>query len=100
MFELIVLVIFVISVGGVLFILIRKISALNMLPQNGASGIKNHKFITEIEKRFKKVSTFLKRKFSLHKILSWTKIITLKIEVLIDHWLHKARRNAQKNKPK
>lgn len=96
MIEFIILIIFIISLGGLLFILNRKISVLNGLSENGSSGIEKHKFIIGIEEKIKEFRAIFRKKFSLHKILSWVKIITMKIEVMIDYWLHKARKNAQK----
>ncbi|MCX6721144.1 MAG: hypothetical protein NT026_00865 [Candidatus Staskawiczbacteria bacterium] len=96
MVELIVTIIFVLSFVGVLLILVRKIPALNTLPQNGSMGIKNHHFIAGIENRFKGVLAAFENQIYLHKLLSWVKVMTLKVETKVDHLLRKIR---QKNKP-
>jgi len=91
----IVLVIFICSLGGALLILIRKAPVLNTLPQNGTTGIKKHQYILEIEKKIKDIFITFEKQIYLHKLLSFVKIMTLKIEVRVDHLLHKIRRKAQ-----
>ncbi len=95
--ELIVLIIFVCSLGGVLLILVRKVSVINSLPQNGSTGIREHRIISEIESKLKNAINFFEKQIFLHKFLSFIKVMVLKIETRIDHLLHKIR---QKNKPK
>jgi len=97
--ESIALIIFVISFGSMLLILIRKMPVLNSLPQNGDTGIRKGGVILNIENRIKNISTFFEKQIYLHKFLSWVKVMTLKIETRIDHRLHKIRKKAQdKNK--
>jgi len=93
--ESIILIIFVCSFGGVLFILARKIPALNLLPQNGSIGIKKGKFITKIENRIKDISIFFEKQIFLHKFLSWVKMIVIKIETTIDILLQRIRKKSQ-----
>ncbi len=93
--ESIVLAIFVISLGGALIILSRKIPVLSTLPQNGTTGFQKHQYISEIENKIKKVLIFFEKQIFLHKLLSWTKVLILKIEVRVDHLLHKIRSKAQ-----
>ena len=95
MIELIILIIFICSLGGVLFILARKIPVLVELPQNGASRFSKHKIILKIEERFKDFYNLFKKQIILHKFLSWVKCQTLKIETKIDSLLHKIRKKAQ-----
>lgn len=103
MLTLIILIIFVLSFGGALFILARKIPILILLPQNGSSGIKKHKFIFEIEEKLKDFTLFFKKQIFFHKFLSWVKVMTLKIERNVDNMLQIIRKKAQqidKNKNK
>jgi len=93
--ESIVLAIFVLSLGGALFILARKIPVLNTLPQNGSVGIKKHRIISDVENKIKELSVFFKKQIFLHKFLSWVKVMTLKIETKIDVLLHKIRKKSQ-----
>jgi len=95
MLELIISIIFIISLGGVLFILAKKIPVLNTLPQKGSTGIKKHKIILDVENWAKSILLALEKKIWLHKLLSWVKIMTLKLETRIDHLLHKLRKKAQ-----
>ena len=89
--ELIILAILICSLGGTFYILVRKIPVLNELPINGGSGIKKHRIIIGAEDKVKNILVAFKKQIFLHKILSWTKVITLKIETRIDHLLHKIR---------
>ena len=93
--ESIVLIIFVLSLGGALFILARKIPVLNTLPQNGSIGIKKHRLISDVENKIKDISVSFKKQVFLHKLLSWVKVMTLKIETRIDVLLHKIRNKSQ-----
>jgi len=96
--EAIILVIFICSFGGVSLILIRKIPSLNSLPQNGISDIKKHQIVLNVENKIKEVSVFFEKQILLHRFLSWTKVMTLKIETKIDLLLHKIRKKAQQDK--
>ena len=93
--ESIVSIIFVCSFGGVLLILARKVPVLNSLPQNGSVGIRKHQVILDIESRIKDIFISFEKQIFLHKLLSWVKVITLKIEIRIDDLLQKIRRKAQ-----
>ena len=95
MIDSIILIIFVLSFGGVLLILVRKIPVLNSLPQNGGSGIKNHQIVLNVENKIKEVSVLFEKQIFLHKFLSWVKCTTLKIETKVDALLHNIRRKAQ-----
>jgi len=96
MLTSIVSIIFVISFGGVLYIIARKIPQLVMLPKNGTVSLKDNKFIKVAHNKIKKVSVFFEKKIYLHKFLSWIKVMTLRLEASIDKHLYKIR---QKNKP-
>ncbi|MEK7080285.1 MAG: hypothetical protein AAB925_00430 [Patescibacteria group bacterium] len=95
MLELIFSVIFIISFGGVLLILARKIPALITLPQNGRTGIKKHRLILDVEEKIKEAFIYFEKQILLHKLLSWVKCLTLKAETRIDHLLHSIRKKAQ-----
>jgi len=92
----IILIIFVISLGGILFILAHKIPALVGLPQNGKSGISGSWLVSGLEDIIKKFVEPFQKQIFLHKILSWIKVVILKIETRIDNLLHKIRKDAQK----
>ena len=93
--EYIILVIFVCSFGGALFILAKKIPAINTLPKNGTVGLRKHRIISDIEQKISDVSIYFEKQIFLHKFLSWVKIITLKTEVKVDNLLHSIRKKAQ-----
>jgi hypothetical protein len=93
--ETIVLIIFVCSLGGVLFILARKTPVLNSLPRNGSTGIRKHQIILNAENKIKSIFVFFEKQIFWHKFLSWVKVMTLKIETRIDVLLHKIRKKAQ-----
>lgn len=96
MLELIFLIIFSFSLIGVLVILARKMPVLASLPQNGKTGIKKHRVIVEAENKVKGIFEFFEKQILLHKLLSWVKVMTLKIETKVDHRLHNIRKRAQK----
>ena len=93
--ELIATIIFVLSFGGIVFILVKKVPTLNTLPQNGTTGIKKHHYILEFENKIKDILISFEKQVLLHKILSWVKVITLKVEIKVDKLLHGIRRKAQ-----
>jgi len=96
MVQLIAFIIFILSVGGIFFILYRKVPVLIQLPQNGHHGIKKHEFIATVEKKIKEVYFHLfSKQMLLHKVLSKVRIWTLKIERKIDTLLHGIRKKAQ-----
>ena len=78
-----------------MLILARKIPVLNTLSQNGTTGIKKHHYILEIEQKINDIFISFEKQIFLHKLLSWIKIMTLKIEVRVDHLLHRIRKKAQ-----
>jgi len=98
--EIIFLAICVVSLGGLLFILTKKLPVLSSLPQNGTSGIRKHHFIINIETKIKGVANFFEKQIFLHKLLSWIKVITLKVETRVDATLHKIRKKAQQKAAK
>lgn len=95
MFELIVTIILLISLGGVAFILYKKLPVLVAMPQNGSTGFKKHQIILDAENKFKNILIYFEKQIYLHRFLSFIKIITLKIEIRIDHLLHNIRKKAQ-----
>jgi len=96
MLEFIASIIFVGSLGLLVLMLLRKMPALAKLPQNGRSGIQKHQLIVKIEEKAEQMLVYFKRQIILHKLLSKAKCWILKLEVRIDHLLHKIRKNAQK----
>lgn len=95
MIESIVLIIFVISFGGVLFILARKIPALNNLPYSSDIGSEGRTVFGDFGNRVKSFFAVFEKQILMHKFLSWVKVMTLKIETKVDHLLHKIRKKAQ-----
>ncbi len=77
-------------------ILARKIPVLVTLPQNGKTGIRKHHYIVETEQKIKNIFLFFEKQILLHKLLSFVKVMTLKIETKVDHLLHSIRKKAQK----
>ncbi len=94
MAEVIFLIIFIISLGGIFFIMARKVPVLVQLPQNGGVFEKG-KIASKTEEKIKFVYDLFKKQILLHKFLSWVKCLTLRIETRIDSLLHKIRKKAQ-----
>jgi hypothetical protein len=94
--DTIISIIFICSLGGILFILARKIPDLNLLPQTGSAGIRDHHIILNIENKIKNILISFEKQIFLHKFLSWVKVMTLKIETRVDHLLHNIRKKAQR----
>ena len=96
MFEIIFSIIFILSLAGISFILVKKIPFLISLPQSGTTGIKKHQIILNTETKIKEIITSFEKQIILHKVLSWIKVMTLKIETRVDHLLHGIRKKAQR----
>ena len=94
--ESIALAIFVISFGGAIFLLAKKAPVLATMPKNGSSGIRKNKIVSDVESKVKDFFLAIEKQIFLHKILSWVKCLTLKIETRIDTLLHNIRKKAQK----
>ena len=92
--QFIALIIFCLSVLGIIFILFKKAPALAKLPQNGSAFHKGG-FILKIENKINDIYLAFKKQIFLHKFLSWIKVITLKVETKTDALLHKIRKEAQ-----
>ena len=93
--EYIISAIFVVSMASAFFILARKVPVLNTLPQNGTTGIRKHHYILVVENKVKDILIYFEKQIFLHKFLSFVKVMILKIEVKIDHYLHRIRKKAQ-----
>jgi len=93
--ESIFLIIFLCSLGGILFIIIKKLPVLSSLPNHGTTGIKKHRIILDVENKIKDIQIYFEKQIFLHKLLSWVKIMTLKVETKVDYFLHRIRKNAQ-----
>lgn len=100
MLELIVLVIFLVSLLGIVAVLFFKIPALVCLPENGKSDIRKNRIVVDAEKKLRSTLASFKKQTSLHKILSVAKIVILKIEVKIDKLLYTIRVKAQQKNNK
>lgn len=96
MLQLIAFIVFIFSLAGIAFILARKIPVLNTLPQNGTTGLAETHIVLGLQNRVKAFVLTIEKQLFLHKFLSWIKVMTLKIEVRIDHMLHGIRKKAQK----
>ncbi|MFA5878208.1 MAG: hypothetical protein WC845_02460 [Candidatus Staskawiczbacteria bacterium] len=88
MVEFIALIIFVISFGGVIFILVKKMPILEQLPEVH-EGAKKEKVVHVLRDRLKGYSP---DKVILLKALSRIRVVVLKIEKQIDGWLQKMRK--------
>ena len=96
MVQLITFIIFLISASVVAVILYRKIPVLIELPQNGHHGIKKPELVMNVEKKVKDFHFhFFKKQILLQKILSFMKVLVLKIENKIDVLLHGVRKKTQ-----
>lgn len=95
MIQLIATIILLASLSGIAFILFKKAPALAKLPKNGSHGIPKAKIVSHVEEKVKNVYSLFEKQIILHKILSWIKIMTLKIEHRVDIILHKIRKKAQ-----
>ena len=85
MIQLIALIIFLVSLSGIFFILYKKIPVLIQLPQNGHNGFKKPEFIAIIERKIKDHHFhFFEKQMLLHKLLSKSRILILKVEKRID----------------
>ena len=93
--ELIALIIFVCSLGGILLILARKIPVLTSLPQNGSMGVRDHRLVLNLENKIKEIFILFEKQIFLHKFLSWVKVMTLRVETKVDQLLHGIRKKAQ-----
>ena len=94
MFELISIIILIVSLAGIAVILYRKVPVLVELPEVVEKPPRENIFLV-INKKIKGI---FPKQIVLHKILSWIKILTLKIETKIDKLLHIVRKKAQKEK--
>lgn len=94
MFELIATIILIVSLAGIAVILYRKVPVLVELPEVVEKPPGENIFLV-IKKKIKGV---FPKQIVLHKILSWIKILTLKIETKIDKLLNIVRKKAQKEK--
>jgi hypothetical protein len=96
MIQLIAFIIFMVSFSGTLAIVARKVPVLVALPKNGHHGFKKHRALVKIEKRIKEAHFHLfEKQMWLHKLLSKTKVLILRIETKIDTLLHGIRKKAQ-----
>ncbi len=96
MLQLIAFIIFLGSVLSIAFILFKKAPVLAGLPKNGHHGFKKPELVDKIHKKTKAWHFhFFEKQMLLHKLLSWTKIVTLKMERWLDHLLSGIRKKAQ-----
>lgn len=75
--------------------MIRKMPVLAELPKNGSTGFKKHRVISNTENKIKCAVVFFEKQILLQKLLSWARCVVIKMEVQIDHLLHRLRRKAQ-----
>jgi len=95
MIELIIFIVLVVSLVGALIILLRKLSALLLLPQNGSHDVPHDHIIVKTKNKVKEFFIYIEKQIFLHKLLSWLKVIILKVERRIDNLLHGIRKKAQ-----
>lgn len=95
--ELIALIILILSLGGILIILYRKIPALikfSELIEDSSQDVNKRNLILELKARIK---DFIYGRFFLQRILCKIKILTLKFEKLVDNLLQKLRKKSKEN---
>lgn len=97
MAEFIAFVIFLASTLGLGMILYKKVPALAQLPQPRSKKI-SEGFLTETEEKIKDFYSLVLKQKLLHKLLSWIKCLTMKIETRIDALLHGIRKTAKEQK--
>ncbi|MEK7124157.1 MAG: hypothetical protein AAB877_00520 [Patescibacteria group bacterium] len=101
MIQLIAFIIFLVSIGIVIFILYKKFPILNELPHDGHHGIKKPKFVSDIEHSIKEnYRHFFKNRAILHKPFSKLWILTLKFERMVHDALTDIRKRTQKPQKK
>lgn len=98
MLAQIALAIFVISLGGILFFLIKKASVLRALPKNSKRVFKSIKLVSVIDSKVQNLLAFFFDGVLLHKFLSWAKCRIIQIETWIDALLHGLRKKNKENK--
>ncbi len=95
MAEFIAFIIFVVSSLGVVLMLYKKVPAVAQLPKQGSHGFES-KLLAKVKNKIQHHHFHLfEKQMLLHRILSWVKVWTLKIETKIDHLLHGIRKKAQ-----
>ena len=96
MIQLIVFLIFIISLLGALFIVLKQIPALVKLPQDGSHGFKKHAFIATLERKVKdSYFHFFEKQMLLHTLLSKFRVWIMKMERYIGGLLMNIRKRAQ-----
>ena len=94
--QFIAFIIFILSSVGICFILYKKVPILVRLPQNGSTGIKKAKVIEKIETKVKEnYFHFFEKQMLLHKALSKFRILTIRVERVVDQILSNIRKRAQ-----
>lgn len=96
MVQLIAFIIFIVSTLGALWILNRRMPEVAQMPQNGGSGLRSHRWIAAAEEKARELAESFDKNVWMHRVLSWVKVLILKVEVQIDHLLHGVRKKAQK----
>lgn len=96
MTQLIVSAIFIFSISGIIYIILKKIPILSELPENGYHGFKKPEFILNVENKIKENHfRFFTKQVLLQRLLSKLRIIILKIEKRIDIILGGIRKKSQ-----
>ena len=90
MIELIVLIIFLLSLGGIIFIMYKKLPILLQMPET-QEGFQKEKFSKKFQERIKGFISF--DKLIVLRFLSKVRVYVLKIEKYIDSYLQRTRRN-------
>ena len=91
MLEIIAIIIFLISVGGIALIIYRKIPLLLQLPKTKEVSQPEDSFVLQLKESAKEM---IPDKKNLQKILSKIRILTLKAEKFIDTILQKLRKKS------
>ena len=96
MIQLIALIIFLVSVAGVVVMLGKKVPVLVRLPQNGHHGLKKPEAISRLQKKIKEHHFHLfEKQMLLHTLLSKFRVWIMKMERYIGGLLMNIRKRAQ-----
>ncbi len=96
MIQFIIFIIFLISLAGIAFIVGKRLPELAKLPQNGHHGFRKPRLVAKVQAKIQHHHFRLfEKQMLLHKILSFVKVLTLKLETKVDHLLHGIRKKAQ-----
>ena|SRR5581483_4206535 len=96
MIQLIAGIIFLVSVAGIAFLVVKKMPQVAQVSERGTMTFKKGGWVVNLEKKVKDAYVhFFEKQIPLHKFLSFLKVLILKTERRVDHWLHGIRKKSQ-----